>query len=406
MSGAASELQFERAAVLRDQIRAVQRVSEEQRIKVASTKGDDSDCIAMAIAKNETWVEVFFIRNGRLVGRDHFMMEGTQDDAPGRILGEFVKQFYRSAASIPKRIVVQHPLDDFELIRQWLQEKRGSSLKLVCPKKGEQRKLINMVENNAAQGLSQMRVKWISDSDAVHQALVNLQEELAIPNDLHRIECYDISNIQGSDPVGSMVTFIDGEPKTSRYRRFKIKEVVGIDDYSMMKEVLRRRFLRLARVRQNSGSNRSIEERDTWHAAPDLVLIDGGKGHLSAALEVFLELGIDSIFLASIAKEHEWLYVPHTPEPIILPHDSHTLHLVQRIRDEAHRFAITYHRKLRSKRSILSSVDMVTGIGPKRKRMLLRKFGTLKGIKDASIEDLLAVPGVTNSLAIRLKRIL
>ena len=415
MSDAAATLKFERAAVVRDQIRAVQRVAEEQHIKVASTTRTDLDAIAMAVAKNETWVEVFFIRQGRLVGRDHFMMEGTQDDSPGRILGEFVKQFYRSAATIPRRILLQHPLDDIELIRNWLREKRGAPMELLCPKKGERHKLIQMVEKNAAQGLSQMRVKWLSDSDAIPKALLHLQEELNLPNPLHRIECYDISNIQGTNAVGSMVTFEEGEAKTSHYRRFKIKNVEGVDDYAMMQEMLRRRFGRLVTIKgkgstkihsPRNGNYTSSSGEEAWKTVPDLVLIDGGKGHLSAALEVFLELGIDFISLASLAKENEWLYVPHTPEPIILPRDAHSLHLVQRIRDEAHRFAITYHRKLRSKRSVVSSVDMVTGIGPKRKRMLLRRFGTLKAVKEASIDDIAAVQGITRSLAIRLKGVL
>ena len=226
------------------------------------------------------------------------------------------------------------------------------------------------------------------------------------------MECYDISNIQGTNSVGSMVTFQDGLPKPAHYRRFRIKTVQGIDDYAMMQEVLRRRFKRVAALKgktstdsgedQNAGGASPAVE-DSWGIVPDLVLIDGGKGHLSAALEVFLELGIDFIPLASIAKENEWLFVPQTPEPIALPTNSQALYLVQRMRDEAHRFAITYHRKLRSKSSIASSVDLVPGIGPKRKRMLMRRFGSLSGIKEAAIEDIAAVPGMTRSLAVRLK---
>ena len=417
MAEVSQALQFERAAVLRDQIRAIQRVTDEQRIKVASAGTHDLDAIALSLAKDEAWVEVFFVRQGKLVGRDHFMMNGTQDDSPSRILGEFVKQFYQSAATIPRRLLLQHPLEEEHLVRQLLKDKRGSSVVLVCPKRGEQRKLVEMVTQNAAQGLSQMRVKWLSNNDAIQQALTQLQEELNLPEPPRRMECYDISNIQGSNAVGSMVTFEEGQAKPTHYRRFRIKTVEGIDDYAMMQEVLRRRFGRLAAVKgkgegrhkvsTDSNSKRPHTANDeTWGIVPNLVLIDGGKGHLSAALEVFLELGIDFIPLASIAKENEWLFLPHTPEPIILPRTSQALYLVQRIRDEAHRFAITYHRKLRSKRSVSSSVDMIRGIGPKRKRVLLRKFGSLKAVKEAGVDEIAAVPGMTRSLAIRLKQIL
>ncbi len=223
------------------------------------------------------------------------------------------------------------------------------------------------------------------------------------------MECYDISHIQGTNLVGSMVIFQDGQPKTAHYRRFKIKSVDGVDDYASMKEMLRRRFRRLADARAKERAASGLEgdrPPDPWTILPDLVIIDGGKGHLSAALEVLLELGLDDIPLASLAKENEELFVPHTPEPIILPRRSQGLYLVQRIRDEAHRFAITYHRNLRSKGSLRSSIDLVTGIGPKRKRMLLRRFGSVQAIKEAPVDEIAAVPGLTRSLALRLKQTL
>ena len=413
MEEASAVLEFERAAVLRDQLRNMQQVIEEQRIKVASLTSNDLDAIAMAQAQDEAWMEVFFIRRGKLIGRDHFIMEGTQGDPPGHILAEFIKQFYQSASFIPRRMVLQCSPEDEVLIHDWLKEKRGGPVVLARPVRGEQHKLIKMVAENAVQGLSQMRAKWLSNTDAVQQALGELQEELNLADLPRRMECYDISNIQGSSSVGSMVTFQDGFPKPAHYRRFRIKSVEGIDDYASMQEVLRRRFKRLAALK-GKGSNdtrngqqgdgaSSKHDEESWGFIPDLVLIDGGKGHLSAALEVFLELGIDFIPLASIAKENEWLFVPQTPEPIVLPSNSQAIYLVQRIRDEAHRFAITYHRKLRSKRSIASPVDLVSGIGPKRKRMLMRRFGSTKGIKEAAIEDIAALPGMTRSLAVRLK---
>ena len=410
MQEASDKQEFERAAFVRDQLRNIQKVVEEQRIKVDSTVDFDLDAIAMAEGQDEAWVEVFFIRNGRLIGRDHYIMVGTQDDSPGHVITAFIEQFYLSATYIPRRILVQHPLEDHALIEAWLKEKRGGAVSVVQPKRGEQRQLITMVAENASQGLNQMRAKWLSDTDVVQRVMVELQEALNLPSLPRRMECYDISNIQGTNAVGSMVTFDEGSPKPSHYRRFRVKTVEGIDDYAMMQEVLRRRFKKLASFKGKGSDQRDhglVETKgESWDVSPDLVLIDGGKGHLSAALEVFLELGIDFIPLASIAKENEWIFVPQTPEPIVLPSDSQALYLIQRMRDEAHRFAITYHRQLRSKKSITSSIDLVTGIGPKRKRMLIRRFGSVKNIKEAPVEEIAAVQGITRSLALRLKETL
>jgi len=424
MDQAAEKLEFERAAVLRDRIRSVEKVAEEQRIKVDSNPIGDMDLLAVTQGTNESWVEVFFVRHNKLIGRDHFFMEGTQDDSPGLVLGQFIKQYYGDAPVIPPHILVQHPLEDAELINDWLRELRKGAVRLFRPQRGVHKQLMDVVAENAVQGLAQHQIKWLNNVDALNTAMSELEEELSLPASPYRMECYDISHIQGTNTVASMVVFENGKPKTAHYRRFKIKTVEGVDDFESMREVLRRRFKRLAQIRasQNRASKQQDEsqalpetrpesrpeskegEMDTWGILPDLVLIDGGKGQLSAALEVLLELGMDDIPLASLAKENEWLYVPHTPEPIILPRDSQGLYLVQRMRDEAHRFAITFHRNLRSKSSLSSPIDMVTGIGPKRKRMLLRRFGTLQGIKQASVDDLAAVPGMTRSLAMRLKQ--
>jgi excinuclease ABC subunit C len=364
------------------------------------------DVIALAQGSNETWVEVFFIRKGKLIGRDHFFMEGTQDDLEELVLGQFIKQFYQTAALVvPPRIVVQHMPEDEETITEWLRQVRGGAAHIICPQRGIHKQLVQSVADNARQGLAQHRITWMGNTDIIQQAMSDLEEELSLPLPLRRMECYDISHIQGSNTVASMVVFEDGKPKPAHYRRFKMKTVDGVDDFESMREVLRRRFKRLASARaaeqRGEGDGPGV---DSFGVIPDLVLIDGGKGQLSAALEVFLELGLDDVPLASLAKENEELFVPHTPEPIILPRDSQALYLVQRIRDEAHRFAITYHRNLRSKSSLKSPLDNVTGIGPKRKRMLMRRFGTLKGIKEAAVDDLASVPGMTRSLAIRLKQ--
>ena len=407
MEKASEALEFERAAVLRDRMRSVQKVADEQQIKVDANPISDMDVIAFTQSDSDTWVEVFFIRHNKLIGRDHFFMDGAQDESPGLVMGQFIKQFYQSASAIPPRILLQHQLEEEELIGEWLRELRGGPVRLVLPQRGQHKKLIDMVAENARQGLKHHRVRWLDNTDVIHQAMAELQEELSLPTDLRRMECYDISHIQGTNTVASMAVFEDGKPKSSEYRRFKIKTVEGVDDFESIREVLRRRFKRMADARAKGNrpdDNGAHDKEDSWGIFPDLVLIDGGKGQLSAALEVFLEMGLDNVALASLAKENEWLYVPHTPEPIVLPRNSQALYLVQRIRDEAHRFAITYHRNLRSKSSLKSPLDLVTGIGPKRKRMLLRRFGSVNGIKHASLDEISAVPGLTRSLAILLKQ--
>ena len=405
MLQASDALEFERAAALRDQLSAIEKVHEGQ--KVLHLTSESMDVIAAAPSVREAWVEVFFIRQGKLIGRDNFLMDGTEGDRPELILGAFVKQFYDATPYVPPRILLQHPLDDSEAVEEWLTEKREARVRLHVPQRGEKRRLVEMVAANAAQGLEQLKVRLLADRESLDAALTELQEGLNLPRPPRRIECYDISNIQGASPVGSMVVFEDGKPKPSHYRRFKIKSVEGVDDYSMMREVLSRRFKRLGKQSRNGtgaagtpSAGRSTENPGgAWESSPDLVLIDGGKGHLGAALQVFLELGIDSIALASIAKEREELFVPQMQEPVLLPRSSQGLFLVQRVRDEAHRFAVTYHRKRRSKSSTASAIDLVPGIGPKRRRMLLRRFGSVKALGEAPLDEVAAVPGMTLRLA-------
>ncbi len=401
MNEAAEALEFERAAVLRDQLRAIERVGEGQ--KVLHFTSENLDVIALAPFMGETWVEVFFVRRGKLIGRDHFIMAGTQDDDPSRVLAAFVEQFYNANPYVPPTILVQHPVEESESVSAWLAQKRGARVSLRVPRRGEKRRLMEMVVENAAEGIEQLKLREAERGD-VDTAMEELQEALSLPNPPRRLECYDISNIQGTNAVGSMVVFEDGHPKNAHYRRFRIKAGDGPDDYSMMREVLTRRFRRLAA--NASSGNGGGAKAEAWQTVPDLVLIDGGKGHLSAALQVFLELGIEHIPLASLAKENEELFVPQVQEPIVLPRSSQALFLVQRARDEAHRFAVTYHRQRRSKKSVASVMDEVEGIGPKRRRMLLRRFGSVKGVREASVEDLAAVPGMTVTVARRLKEYL
>ena len=275
-------------------------------------------------------------------------------------------------------------------------------MRLHVPVRGEKRRLVTMVEENAAQTFKLTRIHRLAGQDALAAALTDLQDALNLPRLPQRIECYDISNIRGTDAVGSMVVFQDGRPKKAHYRRFKIRSVDDIDDYAMMREVLTRRFGRMA---AESGAAASGEK--AWGIVPDLVLIDGGRGHLSTAHQALLDLGLstDVVPLASIAKEREELFALQSAEPILLPRDAQALFLVQQIRDEAHRFAISYHQKLRSRRATRSALDQVSGIGPKRRRMLIHHFGSLQGVRRASLEELAALPGMTRELAQRIKEL-
>ena len=405
MDAAAEAWEFERASLLRDQLKAIERVTEGQ--KVVSLTGEDQDVIAMARGGDEAWVEVFFVRGGKLIGREHFVMDGVQDDTHERVMADFVKQYYDRAPHVPPRLLLQHSPEDSDLIRAWLEQKRGRRVELRAPQRGEKRKLVEMVAENAGQRMEQFKVKWLADEDALESAMEELQEGINLPRLPRRMECYDISNIQGTTPVGSMVVFENGQAKSSHYRRFKIRSVDGIDDYAMMQEMLRRRFQRLGQSAPPADDDAPTDDRSgqgrAWGIVPDLVLIDGGKGHLNAAVEVFLELGIDDVPLASLAKEREEIFVRDTQESIMLPRSSPALFLVQRLRDEAHRFAVTYHQRSRTRKGLRSAIDVVPGIGPKRRRMLIRRFGSVKGVKDASTDELAAVPGMTRTLAERIK---
>ncbi len=434
MLEASDSMEFERAGALRDRLRAIERVYEGQ--KVVGLGDEDLDAVGVAHGRNEAWVEVFFVRKGNLIGRDNFLMEGTQDDSDSAITEQFIKQFYDSASHIPRRVLVGAAPEDAGLISEWLASRRSGPVEIAVPQRGPKKRLLEMVRENAAQGLEQLKIKWLTDSDLMSTAMSGLQEELSLPRLPRRVECFDISHIQGTNQVASMAVFVDGRPKNSHYRRFKIKTVAGNDDFASMREVLTRRFKRLQQAsvvqlpgaagkngevdpgrrrgpvtsavgsEESSGPAASSESSQSFGEVPDLVLIDGGKGQLSAALEVFLRLGLKDIPLASLAKEQEEIYVPHNPEPIILPRNSQALFLVQRVRDEAHRFAVTFHRERRQKSSVQSALDLVPGIGPKRKRALLRKFGSVKGIKEATPEEVAAVPGMTLKMVEKMKQYL
>ncbi len=441
MEEAAENLNFEEAARIRDRIKAVERVLEKQRI--ISTEGqDDQDVIALASQDDETCAQVFFFRSGKLVGREFFILQGTRESSPGEIMRSFFQQFYESVPHIPAEIIVEAEPEDRTALQAWLKEKRGGAVSISEPKRGEKRRLVEMVKQNAQEVLEQQRIKWLSDSQKTQMALEELQEALNLVAPPQRIECYDISNTQGTNSVGAMVVFEGGRPKNSEYRRFKIKTVEGANDFASHQEVLRRRFRKAASQQEaeletetsaaldgvsqklpgeetfengvsipdNSTDTQNDRLQHDW-ALPDLVIIDGGKGQLNAALEVMNELRLD-IPTIGIAKEEgshtklataEEIYIPGSNEPVILPRSSQGLYLLQRIRDEAHRFSITYHRKLRSEKTFKSVLDEIPGIGPKRKKALMTHFGSVRAISAASLDELAALDGMTRDAAEKVK---
>jgi excinuclease ABC subunit C len=424
MAEAAQALDFERAATLRDQIQALQRVIEKQ--KIIDAAQSDQDVIAFAREDGQACVQTFFIRGGKLIGREYFVLTGTQDEDDLQIMSSFVKQFYDEAAYIPPAILLQHEVDEALIIAQWLRQKRGTRVTVQVPRRGKGRALVQMAAENAVETLTHLRAQWAADQARQVTALDELQKHLDLDVAPTRIECYDISNIQGRAATGSMVVFLKGVPRKSEYRRFQIKTVTGADDYAMLQEVLRRRFKR-ARNRihdtgykiqdagtghpqvagtreQDAGSGEGeVTEQEGWGVMPDLLVVDGGKGQLSAALEVMREMGVDHIPAIGLAKQHEEVFVPGRSDPILLPRDSEGLYLLQRVRDEAHRFAIGYHRQLRQRTGLRSRLDDIPGIGAKRRQALLKRFGSLQAIRDASLEELVAVQGMSRAAAEKVK---
>ena len=413
MQAAAENLNFEDAARIRDRIKAVERILEKQRI--IHTEGqDDQDVIALASSEDETSALVFFFRNGKLIGREFFILQGTRDSSSGEVMSSFLQQFYESSPHVPAEIIVETEPDDKAVVQSWLKEKRGGAVAIIAPRRGEKLRLVEMVKQNAQEVLEQQRIKWLTDSQKTQLALEEIQEALNLAAPPQRIECYDISNTQGTNSVGAMVVFEAGRPKSSEYRRFKIKTVEGPNDFASHQEMLRRRFRRQTSndresdgpLEEKEGENAIQIEQEAplqheW-AMPDLIIIDGGKGQLSAAMEVLQELHID-IPTIGLAKENEEIFVPGSPDPIILPRSSQGLYMVQRIRDEAHRFGITYHRKLRSDRTFKSVLDEIPGIGPKRKQALMKHYGSVRAISAASIDDLATLNGMNRDAAEKVK---
>jgi excinuclease ABC subunit C len=400
MRTASDKLDFEQAATLRDQLQAARHIVSRQ--KVVSALGADQDVIAFARADGDACVQVFFIRGGKLLGREYFVLEGAQDTDAQEVMAAFLKQFYEEAAYVPPEVLLPEQIEEALIIEQWLKQKRGAKVTLHVPRRGQKRELIAMAAENATETLSALRVQWQADAHKQEQALAELEEALALPKLPARIECYDISTTQGEQVVGSMVVFVQGVPRKSQYRRFNVRGVQGQDDYASMREVLQRRFRRW----QTAMSDEALGSRDIkgWAKLPDLLVVDGGKGQLSVAIEVLEEFDLlDSVPVAGLAKQREEIFLPRRAKPVLLPRRSQGLFLMQRVRDEAHRFAITHHRARRRKAGLVSQLESIPGVGPARRKTLLKVFGSLDGIRVASAEQLAAAPGIPRSVAEAIK---
>jgi len=402
MEKAAVDLQYERAAAIRDQLRAIEKVVERQ--KVVSSDQTDSDVIAMARADNEACVQVFFIRSGKLIGREYFILEGTEEEADSEILSEFVKQFYSQAAFVPEKVLLPQELEEAQIINTWLNSRKsGEKVEINVPHHDLNRELVEMATENAVETLNALRTRWEADKNRQTGALSELQEALDLPEPPNRIECYDISTTQGVASVGSMVVFEQGTPNKKLYRRFNIKTVLGQDDFASMEEVLSRRFKRWKTFHEESEKIGKKPDL-AFSILPDLLLVDGGKGQLSRAIMVLEQYNLlDRVPVAGLAKQEEELFVPGQHESIYLERHSQGLYLVQRLRDEAHRFAITAHRKRRSKQGLASRLDVIPGIGPARRRTLLQKFGSIEGVKDAPADKIAEIKGITLEMAQSIK---
>jgi len=401
MERAAEELRFERAAAIRDQIQAIDRVVEKQ--KVISSEQMDSDVVAMARTNGEACVQVFFIRSGKLIGREYFVLEGTEDAADNEVIAQFIKQFYSEAASVPSQVLLPNEVEEAQIIQQWLRTRRGGEkVEISVPRAGISQELVQMAAENASETLGALRAQWLSDKNRQTDALAELQQALQLAAPPNRIECYDISNTQGTAAVGSMVVFEQGVPNKKAYRHFNIQTVTGPDDFASMEEVLTRRFRRWQTYQEDQTPGKKPDAGFSF--LPDLLMVDGGKGQLSRAVTVLKEFNLfGKVPVVGLAKQEEELFIPQRSDSLLLPRHSQGLYLIERVRDEAHRFAITAHRNRRSKLGMASRLDAVPGIGPARRKALLIRFGSVEGIQNATLEELATLRGITPAIAQALK---
>ena len=394
MHAASESTEYERAAALRDKVKAIERTMESQ--KMAAHATTEEDVLGLARQDTQAAVQLFAVRGGKMVGRDVFLLDAPRETDDAAVLAGFVLQYYERATSVPRAVLVPVLPEDSAELETFLAARRGAAVRIHVPQRGEKRELLELAARNATETLAREHARWLADQGKTLAALEELADALGLAGTPMRIECYDISNFQGAQSVGSMVVFEDGKPRTGEYRRFRIKEVQGANDFASHQEVLRRRF---KRARTGEEGN---EEELRW-LLPDLVVIDGGKGQLSAAKEVLNELGYHDLAVVGLAKEREEIFLPEREEPVLLPVTSPALYLMQRLRDEAHRFAITYHRSLRAKAATRSAFDDLPGVGPKRRAALLRVFGSAKRVREAPVEQVAAVPGIGSALAAKIK---
>jgi excinuclease ABC subunit C len=394
MNAASEATEYERAAALRDKVKAIERTMEKQ--KMAAHKTTEEDVLGLARQDTQAAVQLFAVRGGKMVGRDVFLLDAPRETDDATVLSGFVQQYYERATSVPPEVLVPALPEDGPELEVFLTARRGAAVHLRVPQRGEKRELLQLAARNAAETLQREHARWLADQGKTLAALEELSDALNLPVMPIRIECYDISNFQGAQSVGSMVVFEEGRPRTGEYRRFRIKEVQGPNDFASHQEVLRRRFKRARTGEEGS------EEELRWQL-PDLVVIDGGKGQLSAAKEVLDELGYHDLAVVGLAKEREEIFLPDREEPVLLATTSPALYLMQRLRDEAHRFAITYHRSLRARAATHSAFDDLPGVGPKRRAALLRVFGSAKRVREAPAEQVAAVPGIGPALAAKIK---
>jgi len=406
MAEAAAGLEFEEAAQYRDQLQAIEKVVAKQKV-ISPAANTDQDVIAFAREEGDACVQVFFIRHGKLIGREYFLLEGTKDEEDEAVLQEFVTQFYDEAAHIPKEVLLPHEVQEAQIIEKWLRQKRGQKVVLRVPKRGKKRDLVEMAASNARDTLATLRQQWAVDRSKHVEAMNELQEALDLPAPPARIEGYDISHTQGRQTVGSMVVFVQGVPYKRDYRRFNVRTAAN-DDYGAMREVLTRRFRRykesLAGELTDPSQIGRVKKETAWSLLPDLVLIDGGKGQLAVALEVLDKFDLlGEVPVAALAKREEEVFLPGRDRPVLLPRRAEGFYLVQRVRDESHRFANQGHRKRRSKVGTASILDSVPGVGPKRRKILLDHFGSLDDLRKATAEEIASVPGIPYSVGQALK---
>ena len=402
MARASGAMEYERAAAIRDQLTAIDRVIEGQ--KVVSQENFDSDVIAFARDDRSACVQVFFVRGGKLIGREYFVLEGTRQADDEEVVRAFVKQFYANASTVPQRVLLPLEIEEASIIEAWLNRRSPEhKVKITVPRKGVKRELVEMAAENAAETLSMLKARWEADHSKHVQALAELQAALQLEGPPVRIEGYDISNLQGTAAAGSMVVFENGAPSKALYRKYTIKSVSGQDDFASMEELMHRRFRRFKSAQEDS-QRPGVKLDRAFGFLPDLVLIDGGKGQLGRAVAVLNGFGLaDRVRMVGLAKRNEELYLPGRTDPLILDRRSQALFLVQRIRDEAHRFALGHHRTQRKKSGLASQLDAIEGIGPARRKALLMAFGDLDGIREADIAALSSVPGISPQLAERVK---